>query len=337
MTFPVAKRRPLFHRSEGAPLPERSAHLPMYDSCPHRGPLLDHSTCSCLTFGCKLHGTCSTQPRTGLTLCQECDDFPGHGYPGHDHEQGLLLGGGSTVAIGNLVTAAMTRRIHPDLRIELWLRPEEPLPLQESFVELGVQICRLPAITMSIGGWNAKSSALLNTRCRRAIWLDSDCYPHRSFEDLLQLDAWGCQYHSSWIYWEHYGLTPDGRLALDGGAWGLDREKLWPVVKTFHALDQDHHRTYQWGCGDEAQLRAALRKHQVNYVGFPILDIPGAGRVYDRFVHTVANKLRLHGQEQPGAIKSAYAWPQVIRNWPLHEEVIELWKRYLRLAQTVNN
>lgn len=74
--YPIAQRRPLFSRSTGDGLPERTAHLPRYDSCPHRGPLLDHSACGCMAFGCKKHGTCTTQPRAGLKLCQECEDFP---------------------------------------------------------------------------------------------------------------------------------------------------------------------------------------------------------------------------------------------------------------------
>lgn len=55
---------------------KRVAHLPLYDTCPHRQMLLDTTACGCLTFACKLHGTCSTQPRTGLKLCQQCEDFP---------------------------------------------------------------------------------------------------------------------------------------------------------------------------------------------------------------------------------------------------------------------
>lgn len=79
MPYPTVKRRPLYSRDPSPvqeELPPRSAHLPEYDACPHRGKLLDTSTCSCLTYGCKLHGTCSTQPRTGLKLCQNCEDFP---------------------------------------------------------------------------------------------------------------------------------------------------------------------------------------------------------------------------------------------------------------------
>lgn len=74
--FPITQRRPLFPRSTGSTLTSRTDHLPQYDSCPHRGKLIDTTTCGCMAFGCKLHGTCSTQPRAGLRLCQECGDFP---------------------------------------------------------------------------------------------------------------------------------------------------------------------------------------------------------------------------------------------------------------------
>lgn len=57
-------------------LPEYTPHLPDYDDCPHRGKLLDKTACLCQSFSCKMHGVCSTQKRTGLTLCQECDDYP---------------------------------------------------------------------------------------------------------------------------------------------------------------------------------------------------------------------------------------------------------------------
>lgn len=57
-------------------LPAPSPHLPQFDDCPHRGLLIDKTTCGCKAFLCKLHGTCTTQKRTGLRLCQDCNDYP---------------------------------------------------------------------------------------------------------------------------------------------------------------------------------------------------------------------------------------------------------------------
>lgn len=43
--------------------------------CQLRGRLLDQTTCGCPVYQCKIYGTCSTNRRAGLRLCQECNDY----------------------------------------------------------------------------------------------------------------------------------------------------------------------------------------------------------------------------------------------------------------------
>lgn len=58
-------------------LPEVTPHLTDYDDCPHRGSMVDKTSCGCRAYMCKLHNTVvSTQRRTGLKLCQDCGDYP---------------------------------------------------------------------------------------------------------------------------------------------------------------------------------------------------------------------------------------------------------------------
>jgi hypothetical protein len=65
------------HMTTRATLPKLTPHIPLYDGCPHRGAELDRTGCGCIAFACKLHGVVSTQPRSGLKLCQKlCPDFP---------------------------------------------------------------------------------------------------------------------------------------------------------------------------------------------------------------------------------------------------------------------
>lgn len=43
--------------------------------CIHRGKLLDVTTCKCKVWACAIHTTCSNSARSGLKLCQGCDDY----------------------------------------------------------------------------------------------------------------------------------------------------------------------------------------------------------------------------------------------------------------------
>lgn len=49
--------------------------IPVADTCTNRGKLLDVTGCGCVAYSCKVHQTCSTTMKAGLTLCQNCDDF----------------------------------------------------------------------------------------------------------------------------------------------------------------------------------------------------------------------------------------------------------------------
>jgi len=266
-------------------------------------------------------------------------------YPdGQFAGRGAVLCGGGAYEASVYVACRMLRHVgwrHP---IQVWHRgPAEPV---------SDRVRRLPGVEVVdaeahparagrrlLGGWEAKSLAVLNAPFEDVLFLDADCYP------IFDPDECFAPAHNphgivTWpdnpvgdgvVHWASYGVPPDGKAGLNGGHYVFSKRRAWPVLNLAGHYD-NHSDYYYWrsirdvavgAFSDQEQVRVALHRLGVpshRYTARPIACVGGTylqagphGRTL--FVHRFANKFAAPGdfpsppQWQPGGFPmEATAW-----------------------------
>ena len=260
-------------------------------------------------------------------------------YQGPATGRGFLLAGGGDFEAGNFVAIKMLRE-RSSLPIVLVRRQDEPLR-RELFYELGADVRTLPQ-KISRGwqnGWPIKSLYL------NAGWagveplpfadvhfIDSDVVPWRNPERAFEAaaGAWYCTNYHDKIDWTAYGLAPDGMPPIDGGVWRLDLARHFAAAFVYDWLNRHCHKlSYQYGVGDQDQLRAALAACRIR------AELPAAGTYYagpglvhDGYTHRFQDKYRTKGGHRLGN----WPWPQKHTGVPGEEEAYAAFRVYWKKA-----
>jgi hypothetical protein len=252
-------------------------------------------------------------------------------YPvGRFAGRGAVLCGGGNYEAGAYVACRMLRHVGWKHPIQVWHRgPAEPVSARLGRLG-GVEVVDAEAHPARpgrriLGGWESKVFAALNCRFEEVMFLDADCYPiydpdecfepqHNPHGVVTWPDVAGGDHTPQW---DSYGLTPDGKTAINGGHYVLTKRNAWAVLQL--AQHYDDHSDYYYcrtpqcvgdvgGFGDQDQVRAALHKLGApshRYSERPLacafesyLQAGPHGRPL--FVHRHFNKFGLPGQ---------FAWP----------------------------
>lgn len=232
--------------------------------------------------GCKKWDDGLTIIRRGLDAMELPPDSP--------KDRGVILCGGGDYAPGIYVAVKMIKQLSPSIPITVFHREDEWLP------PLDAEVVEVPSTIAP--GWPVKSYALLKSPYRRSLYLDSDFYPTSPIEPIFDVPSgiYALNYWHNACQWEMYGLNPDPRPGIDGGCWMIDKERHWCVAWLFYYLNTImHKKTYQWSCGDEGQLRAAIHAMKVNYDSGGYAQAKGPARLYPIGVHRVNDKFRVPG------------------------------------------
>lgn len=257
-------------------------------------------------------------------------------YTGSASGRGFLLAGGGPYEAGNYVAASMlgTRSRLP---IVLLRRADEPLRAG-LFEELGVQVITLaPEISASWpNGWPIKSYALTTgiLPFSDVHFVDSDVVPWGDPEKAFEAEngAWACTNYHEAIQWDKYGLKPAG-FPIDGGVWRLDCKRHWNVAWLYDWLNRHAARvSYQYGVGDQDQLRAAMAACGVEPTLGGTTRHQGPGFIHDAgYTHRYADKFRTRGGHRLGH----WPWPQKHTGIPGEKEAYGYFKEYWKLSAKV--
>ena len=247
-------------------------------------------------------------------------------YPdGRFAGRGAVLCGGGRYEAGVYVACRMLRRVGWDHPIQVWHRgDEEPVSARVRRLP-GVEIVDAEAHPARagrrlLGGWEAKSLAILNSPFEEVLFLDADCYPVFDPDECFAPDhnphgvvTWpDTPVADDAVHWPSYGLPPDGQTGLNGGHYVFTKRRAWALLQLAGHYD-DHSDFYYWrtvygvqagGFSDQEQVRAALHKLRLpshRYTRRPLacadqsyLQAGPHGRVL--FVHRFNNKFAPPGQ-----------------------------------------
>lgn len=235
-------------------------------------------------------------------------------YPGDRAGSGYILCGGGRYDTGNYVSIRMLRHFSGDeIPVQVWHRGDIEEPVSD-------MVRALPNVTVvnaethplrpkwrSMGGWQLKMLAGLNSGFAKWIFSDADNYPVRDvrpifdaldhapavlFPDLSSADS-GCK-------WKFYGVSGDGGCGINGGSSAYNAATAWRACQLAHWYDMHDEYFYKAGYGDQDQVRAAFRVSQTPFK----LASPrpgGDGRIFVQdfdgspmFIH------RIHGKPSVG-------------------------------------
>jgi alpha 1,2-mannosyltransferase len=105
--------------------------------------------------------------------------------------QGVVIVGGGPYEFSALVVVTMLRRLGTRLPVEVWHLPWETPQYKPFFDELEASLLTIENggwvgfAGSTLGGWEFKPRALLESRFEDILFLDADCYPVVSAEEIL--------------------------------------------------------------------------------------------------------------------------------------------------------
>ena len=200
-------------------------------------------------------------------------------YPeGRFAGRGAVICGGGAYEAGAYVACRMLRHVGWEHPIQVWHRgPAEPV---------SARLRGLPGVTVIdaethpvragrrlLGGWEAKSLAVLNSPFEEVLFLDADCYPIFDPNECFEPEhnphgivTWpDTPLGDNALHWPTYGVEPDGKTGLNGGHYVFTKRRAWALLHLAAHYD-NHSDYYYWrsvynvqvgGFGDQEQVRAA--------------------------------------------------------------------------------
>lgn len=232
--------------------------------------------------------------------------------------RGAVICGGGRYEASVYVCVKMLRHVgwmHP---IQIWHRGAEE-PVSDRVRKLpGVEVVDiLPyadrASRPLLGGWEAKTLAILASPFEDVLFLDADCYPLYNPDECFEpqnnphgIVVWPDHHGGELgVHWPTYGMEPDA-ASLNGGHYVFTKRKAWPVLQLAHHFDShsNYYYSYTWidmthgGLGDQEQMRVALHKLKAPHTRYADRPLSMAASSYLQpgpsgrplFVHRLANK-----------------------------------------------
>lgn len=212
-------------------------------------------------------------------------------YPNNFVGKGVVIcAGGVRLFTSAWVCINMLRYLGCTLPIELWFLGEEEVDsdMSDLLKPLGVACINALEVRKSnpvrtLGGWELKAYALLNSKFNEVLLLDCDNVPTKNPEFLFETDEYK---HTGAIFW------PDiGRLKVNRSIWKLcgipyrnepefesgqilvHKEKCWRSLSLSMWYNEHSDFYYRHIHGDKETFHLAFRKLKQRYtmISFPVL------------------------------------------------------------------
>jgi hypothetical protein len=190
--------------------------------------------------------------------------------PGPRHGGGVVLVGGGRYWPGMVVALGMLRDAGSRLPVQVWHRGDLEPVRPHDLAEFGPVAVRdlsalLPAPRV-LGGWEAKTVALLASGWERVFFLDADAYCLSDPAPLLERlspaepflfweDLPGCGEAVDWPAW---GLAGRALPPVQGGQLAIHVRHFWRELVVAHWLNQHSDFSYAHYYGDQDSWRVAL-------------------------------------------------------------------------------
>jgi hypothetical protein len=190
--------------------------------------------------------------------------------PGPRSGAGVLLVGGGKFWPGIVVAVKMLRETGSRLPVQIWHRGSaEPVRLQDLDGLDDVAVHDLTAVApvpRILGGWEAKTVALLACGWERIFYHDADAYCVADPADLLeQLSAaqpfccWTDLPGTEWaVNWAAWGLPGSAVPPVQGGQFAIHVCHFWHELVLAHWINQHSDYSYAHQYGDQDSWRVAL-------------------------------------------------------------------------------
>jgi len=189
---------------------------------------------------------------------------------GPRHGAGVLFLGGGQYWPGIVVGVKMLRDTGSTLPVQIWhCGAAEPVCRGDLAGIAGVEIHDLTAIApppRMLGGWEAKTVALIACGWERVFLLDADAYCLRDPTPLLER----LSITEPFLYWEDHpsalekvnwsvwGLPGSAVPPIQGGEFAIHIHFFWRDLVLAHWLNQHSDFTYRHQYGDQDSWRVAL-------------------------------------------------------------------------------
>jgi hypothetical protein len=185
--------------------------------------------------------------------------------------KGVLLVGGGKYWPGIVVAVKMLRDTGSTLPVQIWHRgSQEPVRRDDLAGIAGVEIHDLTTIappSRMLGGWEAKTVALLACGWERILYLDADAYcvadPAWMLDRLSSAEPflfWAdFPNHGGAVNWSVWGLGPSDLPSIQGGHFAIHFTHFWREFVLAHWLNQHSDFSYAHQYGDQDSWRVALR------------------------------------------------------------------------------
>jgi hypothetical protein len=252
------------------------------------------------------------------------------------------------------ISLRVLRRVGCTLPVELWYlgRNKEKEPWMEKACA-GLNVRWIDADKVAtihpcqiLNGWELKAFAVVHSRFREVLYLDSDCYPvsdptylfndeafkrHRAifFPDKTEEDlhVW-CPVHGVPDPRTILGIEPVHERAIESGEFVVDRERCWKELNLALHLNEHSDFWYKFMYGDKETFHLAWRKLRTEFtmpegrwkwIPPAMIHHDMAGR--DIFVHRCRGKFVLPWQngQRSGFMSGQEHWNKVVQQLP-HEE-----------------
>jgi SAM-dependent methyltransferase len=192
---------------------------------------------------------------------------------------GVLLVGGGKYWPGIVIACRLLRESGCRLPIQVWHRGDQEEPVQPADVA-GLDVDLVNALDYAerlpdslkpriLGGWEAKTFAMVHCGLRRVLYLDADAYcvsdPTPYFDDLLSRSAfafWQDLPHTNKnVDWSASGISAAvGQKipAVQGGQLFIDLQAFRRQLGIAHWINQHSDYFYRFQYGDQDAWRIAL-------------------------------------------------------------------------------
>lgn len=198
--------------------------------------------------------------------------------PPHREGQGVLLVGGGKYWPGIVVAVRMLRDTGSRLPIQIWHRGAAEMVKPADLAGIpDVEIHDLTKLSPAprvLGGWEAKTVAILASGWERIFYLDADAYTVANPQGLLDKLSpkapflfWrDLQGGGEPVNWTAWGRTSSPVPPIQGGHLALHVPHFWRELVISHWLNQHSDFTYRHQYGDQDSWRVSLTATGGRYV-----------------------------------------------------------------------
>lgn len=191
--------------------------------------------------------------------------------------KGIVTCAGSKLTLFNLhFLIKSIRHFGCNLPIEVWHLPYETIPEELKTLYENVTFIDCENVVFKhLGGWELKSLAILNSKFKEVIFLDSDNIPGFNVEELFEedYDKYGTMFWNDFGYifphmkiYEYIDMEGKTLGCVESGQMVINKEKAWKALNFCNWINQNSEFFYQQKIyGDKDTFNLAWNKFETPY------------------------------------------------------------------------